>query len=212
MNATLKLLASAPWSARFGIVVILGYAIVAILAPVLTPYGETEIVGAEFEPWGGDFILGTDSLGRDMITRLIYGARNTIGIAFLTTGLAFALGSVMGFLAAAISGWVDQLLSRIVDVLMAIPALIFGLLVLTIVGTSIINMVLVIAVLESTRVFRLARAVAMGIVVMDYVEASRLRGEGLWYIMSREVLPNALPPLVAEFGLRFCFVFRGILA
>ena len=212
MNATLKLLASAPWSARFGIVVILGYAIVAILAPVLTPYGETEIVGAEFEPWGGDFILGTDSLGRDMITRLIYGARNTIGIAFLTTGLAFALGSVMGFLAAAISGWVDQLLSRIVDVLMAIPALIFGLLVLTIVGTSIINMVLVIAVLESTRVFRLARAVAMGIVVMDYVEASRLRGEGLWYIMSREVLPNALPPLVAEFGLRFCFVFLFISA
>ncbi|MEQ8331961.1 ABC transporter permease [Nisaea sp.] len=212
MNAALKLLASAPWSAKFGIVVILGYSIVAIFAPVLTSYGETEIVGAEFEPWGGDFILGTDSLGRDMVTRLIYGARNTIGIAFLTTGLAFALGSVMGFLAAAISGWVDQLLSRIVDVLMAIPALIFGLLVLTIVGTSIVNMVLVIAVLESTRVFRLARAVAMGIVVMDYVEASRLRGEGLWYIMSREVLPNALPPLVAEFGLRFCFVFLFISA
>ena len=147
-----------------------------------------------------------------MLTRLIYGARNTIGIAFLTTGLAFALGSVMGFLAAAISGWVDQLLSRIVDVLMAIPALIFGLLVLTIVGTSLVNMVLVIAVLESTRVFRLARAVAMGVVVMDYVEAARLRGEGLWWIMSREVLPNALPPLVAEFGLRFCFVFLFISA
>ena len=198
MNATLKLLASAPWSARFGIVVILGYAFVAIFAPVLTPYGETEIVGAEFELWGEEFILGTDSLGRDMLTRLIYGARNTIGIAFLTTGLAFLLGSVTGFLAAAISGWVDQLLSRIVDVLMAIPALIFGLLVLTIVGTSI--------------VFRLARAVAMGVVVMDYVEAARLRGEGLWWIMSREVLPNALPPLVAEFGLRFCFVFLFISA
>ena len=212
MNATLKLLSGAPWSAKFGIVVILGYAFVAIFAPVLTPYGETEIVGAEFELWGEEFILGTDSLGRDMLTRLIYGARNTIGIAFLTTGLAFALGSVMGFLAAAISGWVDQLLSRIVDVLMAIPALIFGLLVLTIVGTSIMNMVLVIAVLESTRVFRLARAVAMGVVVMDYVEAARLRGEGLWWIMSREVLPNALPPLVAEFGLRFCFVFLFISA
>lgn len=212
MNATLKLLASAPWSAKFGIAVIIGYSFIAIFAPVLTPYGETEIVGAEFEPWGGEFILGTDSLGRDMMTRLIYGARNTIGIAFLTTGIAFALGSVMGFLAAAISGWVDQLLSRIVDVLMAIPALIFGLLVLTIVGTSITNMVLVIAVLESTRVFRLARAVAMGVVVMDYVEAARLRGEGLWWIMSREVLPNALPPLVAEFGLRFCFVFLFISA
>lgn len=212
MNATLKLLASAPWSAKFGIFVILGYAFIAIFAPVLTPYGETEIVGAEFELWGDGFVLGTDSLGRDMLTRLLYGARNTIGIAFLTTILAFLLGSITGFLAAAISGWVDQLLSRIVDVLMAIPALIFGLLVLTIVGTSITNMVLVIAVLESTRVFRLARAVAMGIVVMDYVEAARLRGEGLWWIMSREVLPNALPPLVAEFGLRFCFVFLFISA
>ncbi|WP_420403618.1 ABC transporter permease [Nisaea sp.] len=212
MDAALRLLRSAPPTALFGLAVIFGYAFIAIFAPVLTPYGETEIVGAEFEPWGEDFVLGTDSLGRDMVTRLIYGARNTIGIAFLTTALAFTLGSVTGFLAAAISGWVDQLMSRVVDVLMAIPALIFGLLVLTIVGTSITNMVLVIAVLESTRVFRLARAVAMGIVVMDYVEAARLRGEGLWWIMTREVLPNALPPLVAEFGLRFCFVFLFISA
>lgn len=212
MDATLRLLRSAPPTALFGLAVIFGYAFIAIFAPVLTPYGETEIVGAEFEPWGENFILGTDSLGRDMMTRLVYGARNTIGIAFLTTALAFFLGSVTGFLAATISGWVDQLLSRVVDVLMAIPALIFGLLVLTIVGTSITNMVLVIAVLESTRVFRLARAVAMGIVVMDYVEAARLRGEGLWWIMTREVLPNALPPLVAEFGLRFCFVFLFISA
>jgi len=212
MDAALRLLRSAPPTALFGLAVIFGYAFIAIFAPVLTPYGETEIVGAEFEPWGEDFVLGTDSLGRDMLTRLIYGARNTIGIAFLTTALAFILGSVTGFLAAAVAGWVDQLMSRVVDVLMAIPALIFGLLVLTIVGTSITNMVLVIAVLESTRVFRLARAVAMGIVVMDYVEAARLRGEGLWWIMTREVLPNALPPLVAEFGLRFCFVFLFISA
>jgi peptide/nickel transport system permease protein len=212
MDATLRLLRSAPPTALFGLFIIFAYSFIAIFAPVLTPYGETEIVGAEFEPWGEGFVLGTDSLGRDMLTRLIYGARNTIGIAFLTTALAFLLGSVTGFLAATISGWVDQLLSRIVDVLMAIPALIFGLLVLTIVGTSITNMVLVIAVLESTRVFRLARAVAMGIVVMDYVEAARLRGEGLWWIMTREVLPNALPPLVAEFGLRFCFVFLFISA
>ncbi|WP_193183530.1 ABC transporter permease [Nisaea sediminum] len=212
MDATLRLLRSAPPTALFGLFIIFGYSFIAIFAPVLTPYGETEIVGAEFEPWGEGFVLGTDSLGRDMLTRLIYGARNTIGIAFLTTALAFLLGSVTGFLAATISGWVDQLMSRVVDVLMAIPALIFGLLVLTIVGTSITNMVLVIAVLESTRVFRLARAVAMGIVVMDYVEAARLRGEGLWWIMTREVLPNALPPLVAEFGLRFCFVFLFISA
>ena len=165
MDATLRLLRSAPPTALFGLFIILAYSFIAIFAPVLTPYGETEIVGAEFEPWGEGFLLGTDSLGRDMLTRLIFGARNTIGIAFLTTALAFVLGSVTGFLAATISGWVDQLLSRIVDVLMAIPALIFSLLVLTIVGTSITNMVLVIAVLESTRVFRLARAVAESLAV-----------------------------------------------
>ena len=140
-------------------------------------------------------------------TRLIYGARNTIGIAFITTILAFFIGCVAGFLAATLGGWTDQAISRVVDILMAIPQLIFALLILTIVGTAIPILVIVIAVLDSTRVFRLARAVAMNIVVMDFVEVARLRGEGLWWIMRREVLPNALPPLVAEFGLRFCFVF-----
>jgi len=157
-------------------------------------------------------LLGTDNLGRDMLSRLIYGARNTVGIAFATTALAFTLGSVLGLLAAVVGGWLDQLLSRAVDVLMAIPALIFALLLLTIVGTSVINMILVIAVIDATRVFRLARAVAMNIVVMDYVEAAKLRGEGLWRLITREILPNAMAPLVAEFGLRFCFVFLTISA
>ncbi len=207
----IKLIVKAPWSARFGMLVILVYAFVALFAPVLTPFGESEIVGSEFEPWGeGGFILGTDNLGRDMLTRILYGARNTIGIAFVTTCLAFLVGGIAGFMAAALGGWTDQLLGRFVDVLMAIPQLIFALLILTIAGTSVPVLIIVIALLDSTRVFRLARAVAMNIVVMDYVEAARLRGEGLWWVMRREVLPNAMPPLVAEFGLRFCFVFLFI--
>jgi len=164
MTAFLKLIRQAPWSARFGMVVIATYAVLAIFAPVLTPFGESEIVASEFEPWGEDYILSTDNLG------------------------------------------------RIVDVLMAIPQLIFALLILTIAGTSIPVLIIVIALLDSTRVFRLARAVAMNIVVMDFVEVARLRGEGLWWVMHREVLPNAMPPLVAEFGLRFCFVFLFISA
>ena len=207
MQDALRLLRSSPWSARFGMFVVLFYVFMAIFAPVLTPYGESEIVAAEYEPWSSEFLLGTDNLGRDMLTRLIYGARNTIGIALVTTVLAFLIGSVAGFLAATLGGWTDQAISRVVDILMAIPQLIFALLILTIVGTAIPVLVVVIAVLDSTRVFRLARAVAMNIVVMDYVEVARLRGEGLWWIMRRELLPNALPPLVAEFGLRFCFVF-----
>ena len=205
-------LKKAPLSAKFGLLVIAGYVFVALFAPVLTPYGESEIVGSEFEEWGDKFILGTDNLGRDMLTRLLFGARNTIGIAFVTTCLAFLIGGISGILAAALGGWVDQVLSRFVDVLMAIPALIFSLLLLTIFGTSIPVLIIIIAVLDSTRVFRLARAVSLNVVVMDFVEAARLRGEGIGWITIREVLPNIMPPLVAEFGLRFCFVFLTIAA
>ena len=209
-----KLLGSAPLSAKFGLLVIIFYSFVAILAPVIAPYGETEIVGSEYELWApeSEFMLGTDNLGRDMLTRLIYGARNTIGIAFATTALAFLLGSVFGLLAAALGGWMDQILSRVVDVLMSIPSLIFSLLILTILGTSVPVLIGVIAILDSTRLFRLARAVAMNIVVLDFVEVARLRGEGIGWVVIREVLPNSLPPLVAEFGLRFCFVFLFISA
>ncbi len=212
MNQFRKTLRSAPPSAWFGMLVIAIYVLASIFAPWIAPFGEREVVGAEYLPWDDTYLLGTDNLGRDMLTRLIYGARNTVGIAFLTTALAFLLGSVTGLLAATVGGWLDQLLSRTVDVLMAIPALIFALLLLTIVGTSITNMILVIAVIDSTRVFRLARAVAMNIVVMDYIEAAKLRGEGLWRLITREILPNAMAPLVAEFGLRFCFVFLMISA
>jgi peptide/nickel transport system permease protein len=210
MKQAWKLLKSAPWSAQFGMLVIVLYVFVAFAAPILTPYGESEIVGSEFEPWGEGFILGTDNLGRDMLTRLFYGARNTVGIAFATTCLAFLLGGAGGLMATTLGGWTDQILSRMVDVLMAIPTLIFALLILTITGTSILALILVIAVLDSTRVFRLARAVSMNIVVLDFVEAARLRGEGTGWIIFREVLPNSMPPLVAEFGLRFCFVFLFI--
>jgi len=212
MAQILKLLRSSPWSARFGLAVIVFYIFIATFAPVLTPYGETDIVGSEFEPWSAEFMFGTDNLGRDMLTRLLYGARNTIGIAFVTTCLAFLIGGLSGLLAATLGGWADQALSRVVDVLMAFPPLIFALLLLTILGTSIPVLVVVIAVLDSTRVYRLARAVAMNIAVMDFVEVARLRGEGLGWIIGREVLPNSLPPLVAEFGLRFCFVFLFISA
>ena len=209
---TARIMRKVPLTASFGMVVILLYIFVAIFAPLLAPFGEREIVGGEFEPWDSVYLLGTDNLGRDMLTRMIYGARNTVGIALATTALAFAAGTILGLLAATVGGWLDQILSRGVDVLMAIPALIFSLLLLTIFGTSILTLIVVIALIDATRVFRLARSVAIGIVVMDYVEAARLRGEGLWHLITREVLPNAMAPLVAEFGLRFCFVFLAISA
>lgn len=212
MKKCMRHLCQAPLSAKIGILLILSYTFVAIFAPWLAPFGETDVVGDSYTGWSPEFWLGTDNLGRDVLSRLIYGARNTISIAFITTLLAFAIGGLAGLIAAIKGGWIDQGLSRVVDILMAIPQLIFALLILSVVGTNAVSLILVIALLDATRVFRLSRAVAMNVVVQDFVEAARLRGEGLVWLIWREVLPNTLPPLVAEFGLRFCFVFLFISA
>ena len=205
-------LAKSPLTARFGLLVILIYGFVALFAPFIAPYGEAEVFPIPYAPWSSEFIFGTDQIGRDIFSRLIYGARNTVGIAVATTALAFIIGGILGLAAAIARGWLDQLLSRTVDVLMAIPSLIFALVLLSIFGSTVTNLIIIIAVLDSTRVFRLTRAVSINVVVMDYVEAARLRGEGLVWIMRREILPNIMPPLIAEFGLRFCFVFLTIAA
>ena len=208
----LKLLWTAPLSAKVGVVAILAYAFVALFAPLLAPYGETAIVGSSYELWSDKFIFGTDNIGRDMLTRLIYGARNTIGIAFLTVAIAFFVGGTLGMLTAILGGVYDLVIGRLVDILMAIPSLVFALLLLTVFGTSIPSLVLIIALLDSTRVFRIARSAAMNVVVMEFVEAARLRGEGMGWVIRKEVLPNITAPLLAEFGLRFCFVFLFIAA
>ncbi len=225
-----KMFRSMPLTASFGILTIIIYAIFAIFAGVIAPYGQEQIipgVAANIVPGGdpalgGDpeFYFGTDQIGRDILSRLIYGAQNTVGIAFATTLLAFFIGGTLGFLAATLGGWLDQVLSRMVDVLMAIPSLIFALLLMTIASVwapqlgipLTVFMVIIIAVIDSTRVYRLARAVGQNIVVMDYIEAAKLRGEGLGYLVFKEILPNATAPLLAEFGLRFCFVFLTIAA
>lgn len=210
-------LRKAPISAWFGMIVIAAYAFVAIFAQFLSPYGEAQVFAKADLPWasfGGEaeHFFGTDQIGRDVLSRLIYGAQNTIGIALVTTLLSFFIGGSLGLIAAINRSWLDQFLSRGVDVLMSIPSLIFALMLLSIFGSSIPSLIMIIAILDSTRVFRLTRSVAANAVVMDYVEAARLRGEGLGWIMRREILPNIMPPLVAEFGLRFSFVFLTIAA
>jgi len=202
----------APISAWFGMIVVSAYVIVALFAPLFAPFGEAEIFPTPYAPWGGEHVFGTDQIGRDIFSRLIYGARNTMGIALVTTFLSFLIGGTLGLTAAISRGWIDQLLSRFVDVLMAIPSLIFALMLLSIFGSTISSLIIIIAVLDSTRVFRLTRSVAINVVVMDYVEAAKLRGEKLGWIMRREILPNIMPPLIAEFGLRFSFVFLTIAA
>ena len=211
------ILSKAPISAWFGMFVVACYAFVAVFAPLLAPFGEAEIFAKADLPWAwhdgnAKHFFGTDQIGRDTLSRLIYGARNTIGIALVTTCLSFLIGGSLGLIAAINRSWLDQFLSRGIDVLMSIPSLIFALMLLSIFGSSIPSLIMIIAVLDSTRVYRLTRSVAINVAIMDYGEAATLRGEGLEWIMRREILPNIMTPLVAEFGLRFSFVFLTIAA
>ncbi len=207
-----RTLKSAPPTAIFGMVVIAFYLFCALFAPWIAPYGEAEIVGKQYQLPSAAHWFGTDQIGRDTLSRTIFGARNTIGIALLTVVISFSLGGVLGIYAAVTRGILDQMLSRLVDVLMSIPVLIFALMLLAMAGKSVWNLIFILAVLDSTRVFRLARNTALSVAVQDFVEAARLRGEGLWWVVIKEIVPNILPPLIAEFGLRFCFVFLTISA
>ncbi len=212
MSNFLKNLASVPFSAKFGMVVIVAYVVVAIFAPLIAPYGEREILGRAYEVWSSQYWLGTDNLGRDMLSRLIYGARNTLGLTLIIAILTFSLGMLTGMVAAALGGWADQALSRIVDIIMSVPYLISALMVLSIFGASTPVIIVTITVLEATRVFRVTRATAMNVAVMDFVEVARLRGEKLSWIIGKEILPNISAALLAEFGLRFCFIILFISA
>ncbi len=194
-----------PLSALIGLGFTGLYFFVAIFAGWIAPYGMSEVVGGVWEPSSSQFWLGTDSIGRDLLSRMIYGGQTTIAVATAATVLSFVIGSILGLTAAVMGGWIDQVLSRGIDLVMAIPTLIFALVVLSVMPVTVPILILVMGLLDSTRVFRLARAVAVDITVMDYVEAARLRGEGGRWIIFREILPNALSPLVAEMGLRFIF-------
>ncbi|MAM61533.1 ABC transporter permease [Maritimibacter sp. UBA3975] len=202
-----KELRTAPLTASFGIFIIFTYAIAGTFAPWIAPYGQAEVIAGAFAPADANMLLGADQLGRDVFSRIIYGARNSVGLALISTLGAFILGALAGLLAAVKGGWFDQFMGRVADIIMSVPSLIFALLMLSIFGTKSWVIVLVVAIIYSPRVFRLTRAVAGNIVVMDYIEAAKLRGEGDWYLIRREILPNSTAPLIAEFGLEFVFVF-----
>jgi peptide/nickel transport system permease protein len=219
-----------PVSAQIGMLIVLINLFLMIFAPFLAPYGEGQ-VPADLEKWAmpsAAHWFGTDAIGRDILSQLLYGARLSIGLSLVTTILAFVIGIVTGFAAAIMGRWVDVVLSRFADLILSMPTLVFSLVIITVVisrkegfvaATGVSNaffegMVLVgvIGFLYAVPVFRLARAVAMNIVALEYVEAARLRGESIWWVIRREILPNSIPPLVAEFGLRFCFTFLLIAA
>jgi peptide/nickel transport system permease protein len=196
-----------------GVVMVAFWILVALFGSALAPYGEGKLVTTlGYGPPGRLTMLGSDYIGRDILSRLLIGARLTLGLALVTTILAFVVGIVLGFTAALSRGWIDTVLSRGNDALLAFPSIILALIAITALGSSIPALIMIVGLIEATRVFRLARALAVDLSVTEFVEVARARGEGTWWIMRSEILPNTLLPLITEFGLRFTFTILVISA
>ena len=155
-------------------------------------------------------ILGTDYLGRDTLSRIMWGARTTIGISFAATVLAYIVGVIFGIAAAVGGSKLDMGFSRVNDAFISIPHIMLGLVVIAAVGSSIPILIVTAGLIYATTVFRISRALALDVMVSDFVEAARARGEGLWWIIRREILPNIAMPLATDFGLRLVFIILFI--
>ena len=195
------------WTGRISFAIVLAWAVVAIFAPSLTPHGVGEIVDMDyFGPMSRDFPLGSDYLGRDMLSRIILGARYTVGISLAAVLIACTTGVTLGMAAAVTGGWFDTGLSRFLDALNSIPSKLFGLVVVAGVGSSIPVLIMTLAVIYTPGSYRFARALAVNVNTMDFVTVARIRGEGLGYLIGQEILPNIIGPVFADVGIRFVFV------
>jgi peptide/nickel transport system permease protein len=195
------------WVGKTSVAIVALWIVIAFIGPFIAPYHEADMAADDsFMPGDSDFMLGTDYLGRDTFSRIIWGARTTIGISVIATILAYFIGITLGIAAAVKGGWTDMILSRINDAILSLPTIMLGLIVIAALGASIPILVVMAGVIYAVSVFRIARALGQDIMVQDFVEAARARGEGVWWIITREVLPNAAMPLATDFGLRLVFV------
>jgi peptide/nickel transport system permease protein len=190
-----------------GLAIILFWALVAILAPFMIPYPVGEIVDFDyFGPMSRTLWLGSDYLGRDMLSRILMGARYTVGISLAAVTIACFSGVVLGMIAAVTGGWFDTFLSRFFDALNSIPSKLFGLVVVAAVGSSIPVLILTLSVVYIPGAYRFARALAVNINAMDFITVARVRGESTIYLIRSEILPNIVGPVLADLGLRFVFI------
>jgi peptide/nickel transport system permease protein len=188
-------------------VIVLACLVLAVIGPTIAPYPAGQIVSQQiFGPMTAQHLLGTDYLGRDMLSRILVGARYTIGVALPATLLASAAGTAFGMLAAARGGVFDAVLSRAMDTLISLPTLIFSLLVVASLGSSVTVLIGTAAVIYTPGCYRIVRAIAVNINATDFVKAARARGEGGIAIMLGEILPNMVLPILTDFGLRFVFI------
>ena len=195
------------WVGKVGVAVVAFWLVIVVIGPYISPYHEMDIEGDDsFLNAYDNFYLGTDYLGRDTLSRLLFGARNTIGISVVATLIAYFIGITLGIAAAVKGGWTDMVISRVNDAVLALPSIMLGLIVIAALGSSIPILIATAAVIYATSVFRIARALGQDIMVQDFVEAAKARGENVWWIIKSEVLPNAAMPLATDFGLRLVFV------
>lgn len=191
---------------KLGLAVLTFWVVIAIFGPMLSPYSESEMLASgSFAPPSWAHWLGTDYIGRDVLSRILHGARVTLGLSFLATLLAFLVGVFFGFLAAISGPLVDTVISRINDGFISMPSIMLALVVIAALGSSIPVLIVTVGLIYATGVFRVSRALAMDVKVMDFVEVARARGEGWFWVIRREVLPNVVIPLTSEFGLRLVF-------
>ena len=213
------------WSGKLGVCVVIFWAIIVVIGPYVSPYHEADILdealfivpgsddpypATDFQPPSRVAWLGTDYLGRDTLSRTLWGARTTIGISLLSTLLAYLVGVTLGIAAAVGGNWLDSVLSRINDAFLSIPSIMLALVMIAAIGSTIPILIMLTGLIYATSVFRIARALGLDVMVSDFVEAARVRGEGLWWIITREILPNVAMPMATDFGLRFVYIILFI--
>ena len=215
------------WSGKLGIAVLVFWAVIVAIGPYISPYDEAEFLDeslfivpgsdekypdTDFQPPSRVVLLGSDYMGRDTLSRILFGARTTIGISFIATILAYLIGVTLGIAAAVGSRFLDMVLSRVNDALLSIPSIMLGLVMIAALGSTIPLLIVLTGIIYAASVFRIARSLGQEVMGSEFVEAARVRGEGLWWIITREILPNVAMPLATDFGLRFVWVILFISA
>ncbi len=213
------------WSGKLGICVVAFWMTMVVIGPYIAPYHEAEILdealflseesnvqypATDFQNPSSVAYLGTDYLGRDNLSRILYGARTTIGISLAATFLAYLLGVTLGIAAAVGGETLDMILSRIDEAFLSIPPIMLALVMIAAIGSTIPFLLVLTGLIFAIHVFRIARSLGQEIMVSDFVEAAKVRGENLWWIITREILPNVGMPLATDFGLRFVWVILFI--
>jgi peptide/nickel transport system permease protein len=195
-----------PLAGVIGCAVFAFWLLMAVAGPWLAPDDAGGVGDDVFAPISALHPLGTDYLGRDMLSRILHGAPYTIGLALAAVLVASVGGTVLAMCAAAAGGWFDAIVSRIVDTMLSIPHKLLALIIVAGFGTSVPLLILTAGIGYMPGAYRIARALAVNVQAMDYVQAARARGEGMAYITCREMLPNMIRPVLADFGLRFLFI------